>query len=177
MKVARLPVIHAGRIFDVLALAVILFAAYKLVVAPRYLEAPGQRAMALALPAMDGGTFALGARKGRVVYLDFWASWCEPCRLSLPLVERFARSHPEVDVMAVDVGEPPVVASEYARAHKLAGVVFDRDGLAASGLGVVVFPTIVVVARRGFVRAKWTGFNPAIELAMAHAEEGLATSP
>lgn len=167
----------ASRALDVAALLLIGFVVWRLLIAPRALAPASARAPRLSLAALEGGTYRLGAPNGRVVFLDFWASWCEPCRLSLPLVEAFARAHPEVDVLAVDEGEPRDVAARYARENGLARVVLDPDGRAASSLGVSVYPTMVTIDRAGFVRAKWSGFNPAIGVAMQHARDALDPPP
>src|SRR5262249_24727244 len=58
------------------------------------------------------------AAAGRPMVVDFFASWCEPCRASFPRLSLLARSHPEVGVFGVDIGEePPLVAAFVAREH------------------------------------------------------------
>ena len=116
------------------------------------------------------------AHRGRVVFLDFWASWCEPCKLSLPMVESFARSHPEVDVVPVDVGEPRTVVEQFARSHGMRHVALDPQTLSQGFFQINGFPTMVVIDPQGRVRATWAGFNPAIQMNMAHAEETLRSS-
>jgi len=163
-----------ARLWDVLALIVIAFVIWKLLFAPRSLPQSAARpAPNVVLESLTGKPFVLAAHRGRVVFLDFYASWCAPCKLSLPLVERFARTHPEVDVVPVDVGESPVIAGEFARRYGLHRVALDRDQLAANWFGVVGFPTMVVVDPRSRVRATWPGLNPAIGLNMASAESQL----
>jgi peptide/nickel transport system substrate-binding protein len=159
-----------GRILDGLAILVIAFAVFKFVIAPRLLAGSNAvRAPQVHLSALTGPEFSLEAHRGRLVFLDFWASWCEPCKLSLPLVEHYAKTHPDVDVIAIDVGEPPPVARGFAVAHDMRNVAFDPDQIAGHAFGVDNFPTLVVVDPDGFERAKWIGFNPAIESAMENA--------
>jgi thiol-disulfide isomerase/thioredoxin len=162
------------RLGDLFAFALVVLALWRVLIAPRFLAPPGQPMPATTLTSPDGQSYRLAGPPHRTLFVDFWASWCEPCRLSLPLVERYARAHPEVAVLAVDVGEPGSVASGYARAHDLAHVLLDSRGATATAFGVVAYPTMVVIDPRGFVRAKWSGFNPAIGLAMANAERELA---
>ena len=161
-------------IADAFAVALVAFVVWRMLVAPRFLAPPGRAMPALELSALDGSSYRLNAVPGRTTFLDFWASWCEPCRLSLPLVERYARAHPEVTVLAIDAGEPRPLVQAYARDHGLGDVAIDGRGSATAAFGVSAFPTLVVVDRNGFVRAKWSGFNPAISLAMANAERELA---
>lgn len=161
--------------WDVLALAVVVVVAYKIAIAPRSLKAadafPAPR---VSYASLGGPPFVLARHRGRVVFLDFWASWCEPCKAQMPLVEAFARNHPGVDVVPVDVGEPPAVAAAYAHGHDLRDVVVDPKALSSGFFQLDGFPTMVVVDPQGRIRATWTGFNPAIEFNMSHAERSLS---
>jgi len=175
------PLIKAGwwrrteRIWDVLAVLVIAFVLYKLLIAPRSMPLAAARpAPHVTLTTLAGKPFVLQEHRGRVVFLDFFASWCEPCRISLPVVERFARNHPEVEVVPVDVGETPGVVAKFAHDFGLRNVALDQGKLAAAWFGVIGFPTIVVVDPRSRVRATWAGLNPAIALNMGNAERQLA---
>ncbi len=125
---------------------------------------------------LSGENFVLTQHRGRVVFLDFWASWCEPCKLSLPLVERFARAHPHVDVVPVDVGEPKAVVEAFSRRYGLRNVALDPKTLSQGFFRIEGFPTMVVIDPQGRVRATWSGFNPAIQANMAHAERVLANA-
>jgi peptide/nickel transport system substrate-binding protein len=158
-----------ARGLDALAVLVVLYALFHFFIAPRLVREAAVPAPPVSLAALGGGRFALAAHRGRVVFLDFWASWCEPCKQSLPLVERYARRHSDVDVIAVDVGENAAAAAGFARRYGLANVVLDPDLTAAHAFGVNGFPTMVVVDPDGTLRAKWIGFNPDIEAAMAQA--------
>jgi thiol-disulfide isomerase/thioredoxin len=147
----------------------VLFAIFHFILQPRLIGEAALPAPPVDLAALGGGRFSLAEHRGRVVFLDFWASWCDPCKESLPLVERYARAHPDVDVIPVDVGEDAVTAARFARGHGLAHVALDPDETAAHAFGVSGFPTMVVVDPTGTLRAKWIGVNPAIEAAMAAA--------
>lgn len=163
-----------SRALDVLAIAVVLFVIYRIFLAPRYL--PLQAAHPephVTYATLDGPPFVLTKHRGRVVFLDFWASWCEPCKLSLPLVERFARAHPEVDVVPIDVGEPRALVASFAQAHDLRHVALDPQSLSQGFFQIDGFPTIVVIDPQGRIRANWQGLNPAVQLNMAHAERVL----
>jgi thiol-disulfide isomerase/thioredoxin len=163
-----------GRLLDVLAVAIVLYAAFHFFVQPRLLARSGAvAAPPIALAAMDGSHFDLAAHKGRVVFLDFWASWCEPCKLSLPLAEHFAATHPEVDVIAVNSGELPGVARAYAAAHDMRNVVFDPDQTATHAFAIDAYPTMMVIDASGRVQAKWLGYNPALEANMSAAADAL----
>lgn len=157
-----------------LALCVVAFVAWKIFLAPRALNAANAfPAPHVAYPKLGGGTFRVVDQRGRVLFLDFYASWCEPCRIEVPLVERYARAHPEVTVVPIDVGEPAAVAAQYARRMHLRNVVLDPTGSSQAFFQIRGFPTVVVIDPQGRIRASWPGLNPAIQLAMAHAQQTL----
>lgn len=163
-----------NRIFDALAIAAIVFAIWKIFIAPRSLGTPGAHPAPRAVyDKLDGGTFRLADQRGHVVFLDFYATWCEPCKIELPLVERWHRSNPGSIVIPVDVAESRKVAEDFARRYSLQDVALDPHTTASAYFAVEGFPTIVVVDRRGYVRARWEGLNPAIGLAMSNAEKAL----
>ena len=161
---------RVGRLLDVVTIAVIALAAFRFLVVPHLGESAGvnRPAPVVELAATDG-RFSLAAHRGRLVFLDFWASWCTPCQASLPLVERWAKSHREVDVVAIDAGEPPAQAARFAREFGLAQTAFDPQLQTTKAFGVDGFPTMIVIDAKGRVVAKWPGYNPAIASVMSDA--------
>lgn len=159
------------RITDAIAVLLIALAIWKFLVAPRFF-APGFVAVPappVSLRLMDGGRFDLAEARGKVVFLDFWASWCGPCKLSIPLIERYKAEHPQALVISVDAGEAVPVAQRFARSAKMQRVAFDPEMKLADAFGVSVFPTMIVIGRDGKEHAKWIGFNPLIQHDMARA--------
>jgi thiol-disulfide isomerase/thioredoxin len=166
---------YLNRVFDVIAVLLVLFLVYRMAIAPRDLNlAHARPAPHVTYQTLDGKPFVLTRERGRVVFLDFWASWCEPCKISLPLVERFARAHPEVDVVPVDVGEPREVVAAFARAHDVRNVALDPQTLSQGFFQIEGFPTMVVIDPQGRIRATWSGLNLLTQVNMAHAEQALA---
>jgi thiol-disulfide isomerase/thioredoxin len=162
-------------VIDALAVCLVLFIVYRLLVAPRVLsESSAYPAPAVRYETLAGAPFELPKQRGHVVFLEFYASWCTPCRVTLPLVESFARSHPEVQVVPIDVGEPRVVAAAFAHELALANVAIDPRALSRGFFQLDGFPTMVVIDGRGRIRATWQGLNPAVQLNMAHAAKTLA---
>ena len=160
-----------ARIADIAAIALIALAVWQFLVAPRFFGPSFVPVPAppLTLPLEGGGSFNVAQARGKVVFLDFWASWCEPCKMSIPLVEEYKTTHPEALVYSVDAGEAESVAAHYARSVKMRRVAFDPNMKAADAFGVSVFPTMIVIGRDGKEHAKWIGFNPLIERDMARA--------
>ena len=166
-----------SRWIDALALAFLAFALWKIFAAPRAFANPAtaQPVPHAAFDRLDGGTLRVADLRGRVTFLDFYASWCTPCRIELPLVARWSASHPAAAVVFVDVAEPRALAAAFAQRYNLRDVALDPRGDARGIFSIDGFPTIVVVDPQGRIRANWAGFNPAVELNMAHAESALRT--
>lgn len=142
---------------------------------------PALRAMALCVVALLGptGTRAaplnLSAYKGKVVYLDFWASWCAPCKLSFPYMERMTAvySHGSFVVIAVNVDHSRERADAFLE-QVGAGVpvVYDPKGEIARSFHVAAMPTSVLIGRDGRVRYVHQGFFQAkTDEYQAHIEE------
>lgn len=163
-----------SKIWDTLAVGAIAFALWKVFLAPRSFSAPGVNPAPNAIYArVDGGTFRVADERGHVVFLDFYASWCEPCKIEEPFVQGWLRSHPGAIVVPVDVGEARYVAAGFARRYSLGNVALDPHVTARRLFGIEGFPTIVVIDSTGYIRAKWEGLNPAIGLAMTNAQDHL----
>ncbi|MBV8490001.1 MAG: TlpA family protein disulfide reductase [Candidatus Eremiobacteraeota bacterium] len=162
-------------IWNALAVVAIALVLWKVFVAPRNLDARNAHPAPHAVyPLLDGGTFAVTQARGHVLFLDFFATWCEPCKAELPAVESWARSHPGAIVVPVDEGEPAALARPFALKFGLHGVALDREGNAQALFAVQGYPTVVVIDPAGRVRATWQGLNPAIGLAMTNAAATLA---
>ncbi len=121
--------------------------------------AHGERvgAPSFALPALGAtGTRSLASYHGKVVVLNFWASWCPPCRAETPLLDRWQKlmSPRGGTVVGVDVLDVSGDALAFARERKLTyPLVRDRDGGTARDYGVAGYPETVVIDRRGRVAA------------------------
>ncbi len=164
-------------LWDVAAVIVLGFALWKIFIAPR---AFGPASSAPPAPhavftRLDGGVFRITDARNRLLFLDFYASWCTPCKVEMPLVEAWAKAHPHALVIPVDVAEPRAAVATYASAHALRDVAMDPQGVSQGIFGIDGFPTVVVVDPQGRIRAKWAGLNPAISLAMTNAEKSLAS--
>ncbi|MEJ6020771.1 TlpA family protein disulfide reductase [Ramlibacter sp. PS4R-6] len=109
----------------------------------------------LELPAVDTAPWRLAGERGHAVLLNFWASWCEPCRAEMPALERLALSQREAGLRVVAVnyreGEP-AVKRFLAKMPLQLPVVRDADGAAARAFGINIFPSTVAIDRQGRVR-------------------------
>ena len=132
------------------------------------LGAPGAvasepRAPVVTLPRLaDGAPFELGSLAGRVVLVDFWASWCGPCRRSLPAYGALrAELAPRgFEVVAINLDEHAADARAFLERHPLAFVVVrDERGDSARAFGVRTMPSSYLVGCDGTIRARHAGFE------------------
>lgn len=110
---------------------------------------------------------ALGKLRGRVVLVDFWASWCGPCRASMPTIERLYREYRErgFDVVSVKTDGPEMGAASRVIAATTFPIVLDPEGAVAARYKVVSYPHLVLIDRGGVVRFVHRGGTDKGELA------------
>lgn len=75
---------------------------------------PGEPAPDFTVEVIEGGDFTLSEQRGQPVVLNFWASWCEPCRVEIPDISTFAETHPDVVVIGVSVQDAEQTARSFA---------------------------------------------------------------
>jgi thiol-disulfide isomerase/thioredoxin len=117
------------------------------------------------LASLDGGEIALSSHKDKdIVILDFFASWCGPCRMAMPVVHELAESYADknVKLYAVNVREQPEKIKQFLASAKLEGVavLLDKSGEAATNYGAQSIPRLVVVGKDGTVQSIHAGFSP-----------------
>jgi thiol-disulfide isomerase/thioredoxin len=132
--------------------------------------------MALAAPALEladleGRAHRLADYRGKVVLVNFWATWCAPCREEMPSIERLREAlagRPFV-VLAVNVGEGGRVAGDYMKTmpHGFT-VLLDRDGSTAKAWGARILPATFVLGPDGAERMRHFG---ALDWAGAEAQK------
>jgi thiol-disulfide isomerase/thioredoxin len=115
---------------------------------------------ALALSDLDGKAWDLQALQGRAVLLNFWATWCEPCREEMPSLQALAQRHAAdaLQVLMVNYRESERTIRRFLERMPLAlPVLLDADGHAARDWTPRVFPTTVLIDRSGRPRAQVVG--------------------
>jgi thiol-disulfide isomerase/thioredoxin len=124
--------------------------------------APGQRAIDFQATTLAGRPLKLSSLRGKVVLLDFWASWCEPCKKELPLLAEIARKlRPRgVEILAVNIDSDRRLAEEFLRKHEVSlTVLLDPEGAVVKRYDPPKMPTSFVVDREGVLRHVNAGFE------------------
>jgi peroxiredoxin len=123
----------------------------------------GKAAPDFALKGMDDKEVKLSALKGSVVVLDFWATWCPPCRASLPHLDELNKEMAAkgVKVFAVNLEEDKDAVKKFIDTTKLTSpVLLDSTGATAQAYGASAIPQTVVVGKDGKIAKVFVGFNP-----------------
>ena len=120
----------------------------------------------LSLVGTDGSRFDASMQKDKIVVLDFWASWCGPCRASLPVVARVCKEYADKGIVfrAVNLKEDAETIRAFLQEEPIdAPVVMDTDGAAAMAYRVEAIPHTVIIGRDGSVEAVHVGASEGME--------------
>ena len=119
------------------------------------------KAPAINLPAIDGEV-DLAQLEGKVVYLDFWASWCDPCRDSFPWMAEMKEKYGSkgLEVVAVNLDKERELADKFLNTMNVNFVVaFDASGDSAAKYNLRGMPGSYLIGRDGNIEASHLGFN------------------
>jgi len=113
-----------------------------------------------------GGEVSLSGLKGQIVMINFWASWCGPCRQEFPALDQIYRKYKPMGFTIVAIN----VESEKADAERFLGktpvsfpILFDPDNKVSSNYGVSAMPTTFLVDRQGKLRWQHRAYKPGDE--------------
>ena len=120
----------------------------------------GAPAPQIALPLVGGGTSNLAADKGKVVLLNFWATWCEPCKSEMPALQQLADELHDKPfrLYSVDLQEEAQDVDAFQRQYNLRlYAVLDGNGDAVRAYGVRALPSTFLVDQQGILRLQRIG--------------------
>jgi peroxiredoxin len=124
---------------------------------------PGEQAPIFNAPQLEGkGNISLGNYRGKVVYLDFWASWCPPCLNSLPDLEKLRGEFPEqrFQILAVNLDKHAKKALKFLSEHPVGfPSVSNPAGDIPDKYGLETMPTSYLIDGKGFVRYVHRGYR------------------
>jgi len=112
------------------------------------------------LPLLAGGNITLSSYRGKVVILNFWATWCQPCRTEMPSMETLYQrfSAQGLEILAVDIGEEAASVLQYiSRAGYNFPVLLDRARKVSSNYGIEAIPTTYIIDREGKIIGRVIG--------------------
>jgi len=122
------------------------------------------------LPARDGGTVRLSDLRGQVVMINFWATWCGPCRQEMPLLEQLSAKYEPLGftLLGVNVEPDSKSAQDWLEGVPVSfPILFDRENKVSAQFGVEAMPSTVLIDREGKVRHVHRGYKPGDESAYA----------
>jgi len=150
-------------------LTTILAAVLLLGIAPAFAAAPAQPPLPapdFSLAARGGGSVQLSSLRGQVVMINFWATWCGPCRQEMPLLEQLhARYEPlGFTLLGINVEPDSTAATTWLEGVPVTfPILFDTRNEVADQFGVLGMPSSVFVDREGRVRHVHRGYKPGDE--------------
>ena len=151
------------RLTSILATALLASAGPALAAAPAQTPSP---APDFSLSARDGGTVQLSSLKGQVVMINFWATWCGPCRMEMPLLEQLHAKYEPLGftLLGVNVEPDSAAATAWLKGMPVTfPILFDTRNDVAEQFGVMGMPSSVFVDREGRVRYVHRGYKPGDE--------------
>jgi peroxiredoxin len=129
-----------------------------------------------ALPARDGGTLRLSELRGQVVMINFWATWCGPCRQEMPLLEQLHAKYEPLGftLLGVNVEPDSAPAEQWLKRVPVSfPILFDRENKVSALYGVEAMPSTVLIDREGKVRHVHRGYKAGDESVYADLVRGL----
>jgi peroxiredoxin len=132
----------------------------------------GKPAPDFTLQSLAGARAALADYRGKTAVVAFWASWCGPCRMELPMLARFYRQNHKPDsafeFLAISIDDSPEPAQSAAAALKIPfPVLLDADSSVAGAYGVESIPMLFVIDKTGKVAYSHVGFDVGIDFLLA----------
>jgi peroxiredoxin len=111
------------------------------------------------LTSLNGSAVRLSDYQGHPVLVNYWATWCPPCRDELPLIQkRYERFSPDLVVLAINAGEDPETVKNYIEENGFTfPVLLDPDWKAEALFGIMAYPTSVFIDGKGNILVRYVG--------------------
>ena len=131
----------------------------------------GERAPDFQLQNLDGQTISLGDLRGKPVLVNFWTTWCPPCRSEMPFLQQIYEEWSDTGLvlLAVDSGESQARVKEFLETRSLSlPVLLDTDNRVAQKYNIRGIPTTFFIDRDGIIQEKIVGAFPSKEAIEEH---------
>ncbi len=110
---------------------------------------------------LEGKEVTLSEYRGKTVFINFWATWCPPCRAEMPEIKKLHEQMPDLVILGVNMGHTEASPQDVARFMKRYGytwrVPFDADGRVSERYSVLSIPTSFFIGPDGVIRSKFIG--------------------
>jgi thiol-disulfide isomerase/thioredoxin len=118
------------------------------------------------LQDLEGKPVSLSDYKGKVVFIDFWASWCPPCRASIPAVEKLYEQYKDDEdfvVLGINLQEDKDTILKFMKKQKMNYPVLLSDKKVISNYKISSIPRFFIIDKNGEIYNKYVGFAPGVE--------------
>lgn len=124
-----------------------------------------EQAPAFTLQDIQGKTVSLAALRGNVVFIDFWASWCPPCRRSIPVVEEVYRKYQGSNAvfLGINVENDARTAANYAKKANIAYRVLVGNDEVSRAYRIAGIPAFYIIGKDGEILKRYEGYYPGLE--------------
>ena len=123
----------------------------------RQVPAPGKTAPDFQLQSLDGQAISLSELRGRPVLINFWATWCGPCRIEMPFLQEVSEDREWAErglvILAVNLGEPASTVRKFMESNRLSfTVLLDSEGKVEMLYNAAVIPITYFIDNDGIIR-------------------------
>ncbi|KGJ95014.1 TlpA family protein disulfide reductase [Colwellia psychrerythraea] len=132
----------------------------------------GKPAPDFTLKSMAGTNLKLAEQRGKIIVINFWASWCGPCRKEMPVLQKFYNKYQDlgVSVWGINVEQENQAGRDFLADLNLSfPILFDASNTISATYQVEAMPTTIIVDRDGLVRYAFKGYKPGYEKKYAKA--------
>ncbi|MGD6956545.1 peroxiredoxin family protein [Rossellomorea aquimaris] len=124
----------------------------------------GDKAIDFKLDTLTGGSVTLSELKGKKVVLNFWATWCPPCKEEMPIMQEFyTKNGKDIEILAINI-DPQYNVKEYQKAIGLTfPILLDKDDKINTAYDILTVPTTYIINEQGIITHKQIGAITSLE--------------
>lgn len=137
----------------------------------------GKKLPAFTASTVNGKKFTNANLKGKVVIMDFWATWCGPCKAAAPALQSLHKKYASKGLLVIGANvweqNPKTAVPAYIKEHKYAYTFTLGNEALAKTLGITGIPTMLIIDKKGTVKTVVGGYSPSIESILEKAVKPL----